>query len=360
MAATNTAWKFYLSPEQTWEGMYQACERARYSIDFEQYIFVDDFLGRRFIELLSEKARHGVRVRLLCDMVGSYSLYRSAALAQLRQSGVHVQFFNPIKPWWIHELFDWFLRTHRKLLVVDGEYGFIGGVGIHATMRNRRDTHVRLRGPVVDEMASAFETLWKMNEGHHRFIRFARPLTDSSDFTLLTNSPRFRQRFTYWALVRRFRAAKKTIYITTPYFVPDGRVFRALKGAARRGVDVRILLPANPDWRLAYRANRSFYGRALKAGVRFFEYGPDFIHSKTTVVDGAWACIGSSNIDSLSLLFNYEADVASSDKEFVAELTWHFIEDSKSAREIPRATWRLRPVWEKVIEQLVRPLHRFM
>lgn len=357
-----TTWKFYLSPDAAWEGMYHTCEQARFSIDFEQYIFVDDFLGRRFCELFAKKAKQGVRVRLLLDAFGSYGMHFSPVLSEMKKAGVQVQFFNAIHPWWrwVHRIGAKFLRTHRKLLVVDGEYGFAGGVGIRATMSARRDTHVRVRGPVVDEIAAAFERMWEMAAAGRWLFTFSKPLTEPSEFTLLTNSPYYRQRFTYWALVRRFRSAKKYIYITTPYFVPDHRMLRALRGAARRGVDVRVMVPNAPDWRLVRFGNSSFYARALRAGIKIIEYQEHFHHAKTYIVDDEWVSVGSSNMDSLSLLFNYEADLASSNKQFVAEVKWHFIEDSKYAKELTKAQWRQRPLWHKALEQITRPLHRFM
>lgn len=359
---STTTWKFYLTPEEAWEGMYEACEHAKYSIDFEQYIFVDDLVGRRFLDLFIKKAKAGVRVRFLLDAAGSRRIAGTAILDELTAAGVKFQFFNPIYPYWrwVHRLFQKFLRSHRKLLIVDGVYGFAGGVGVRATMAGRRDTHVRLHGPVVDEIAAAFERSWSMTAAGKRIFGFSRPFTTTSEFMLLTNSPKFKQRFTYWTLVRMFRGARKYIYITTPYFVPDWRIFRALKGAARRGVDVRVMVPNSPDWRLVRFGNSSFYSRAMKSGIKIFEFGPEFNHAKTCVIDDSWACVGSTNMDSLSLLFNYEADIASTNKRFIEEMKWQFIEDSKRTTLIEYLAWHHRPFWHKLVEQLVRPLHRFM
>ena len=340
--------------------MYEACERAKVSIDIEQYIFEDDPQGRQFLDMLSRQAQQGVAVRLLCDMVGSYSLYGSRTLFEAERSGVQVRFFNTIKPWWAHKLFTWFLRTHRKLLVVDGATGLIGGVGIRAYKSERRDTHVQVTGPVVTQFTKAFERMWEMTAREKRSFGFARPEGEPGEFTLLTNSPHFRQRFTYRALVERFLGAQRFIYVTTPYFIPDGRLFRALRRAARRGVDVRVLLPKDPDWRPLAFGNHSFYSRALRSGIRIFEYGPGFIHSKTYVVDDRWASVGSSNLDSLSLLFNYEADLASTSSRFVAELKGQFLNDLRATQEVSRVKWHQRSFWQKCREQFFRPFHRFM
>lgn len=357
-----TSWKFYLSPSEAEEAMYQTCAKAKVSIDFEQYIFENDSLGRKFLELFMQKAAAGVHVRLLCDAVGSNSLYSSAALTDVRRSGVRVEFFNRIRPYWrwVHRILEKFLRTHRKLLIVDGRYGLIGGVGIRANKLERRDTHVRVTGPVVAEIASAFDRMWRMAARGKRLFKFYKPIMMADGFTLLTNSPRFHQRFTYHALVKMFRSARKYIYLTTPYFVPDGRLFRALKGAARRGVDVRLIVPNSPDWKMVRFANSSYYARALRAGIRIFEYGPEFIHAKTSVVDDSWACVGSSNLDSLSLLLNYEADLSGTNKDFVAELKLQFLRDLDETKEVIRRVWRRRSFAHKLLEFLVLPLHRIL
>ncbi len=355
-----TTWKFYLTPEEAISGMYEACSHATASIDFEQYIFEDDLTGRRFLELLIKKAQSGVRVRLLCDAVGSHSLYSSPILAQVRARGVEVRFFNPIKPWWVHRLLNRFLRTHRKLLVTDSSVGFTGGVGIRSYPAAMRDTHVRIQGSVVAEITAAFERMWEMTGKEERSFTFSQPASGIGEFSLLTNSPHVRQRFTYRMFVKMFRAARRYLYITTPYFVPDWRLLRAIKGAARRGVDVRLMLPQSTDWKLANFANRSFYAQVLRAGARIFEYGPTFHHAKTYVVDDEWASVGSSNLDSLSLLLNYEADVMSRNKQFISELKAHFMEDLKLTREVVRAQWRKRAYMGQFLEILVKPLHRLM
>lgn len=354
-----TTWKFYLTPDDAKQAMYQACEEAKISIDFEQYIFEDGVWGRKFLELFMKKVESGVRVRLLCDALGSLSLYRSPILAEVKRRGVEVQFFNQIWPW-IYRMFTRFLRTHRKILVVDGKTGLIGGVGVRDYAVERRDTHVRITGPVVTSLAAVFERMWQMTKLGRHIFTFSKPIINNDSFTLLTNSPHRKQRFTYWTLVKMFRTAKKFIYITTPYFVPDWRIFRALKGAARRGVDVQLMVPNSPDWRMVRFANSSFYARALRSGMRIFEYGPDFIHAKTCVIDDAWAYIGSTNIDSLSLLLNYEADIASTDKKFVAELKSHFAGDLIHAKEVYRKVWRRRSFVYKILEFLVLPLHKLM
>lgn len=355
-----TTWKFYLSPQEAWEGMYKACETAKESIDFEQYIFEDDQLGRRFLELLLRKSKDGVRVRLLADAVGSHSLFVSPILEALQEGGVQVQFFNPIEPWWVHRLFSRFLRNHRKILVVDTLYGFIGGVGLRENMKNWRDTHLKISGKVVAAMQQAFNRMWEMNKMNKRSFGFVQPEEGNGQFMLLTNSPRRHQRFTYQTLLRQIRGASRYIYLTTPYFIPAPKLFKALQAAARRGVDVRILLPEHSDSHVADVAFHSYFTLALNAGIKIFEYQSGFIHAKTFVVDDEWASVGSSNLDNMSLLLNYEADVASTDTKFVEEVKEQFLDDSKEAHQVVRREWLDRPIADKLLELLTWPLHGFM
>ncbi len=356
---TETSWKFYLTPGEAMQAMYEACAAATRSIDFEQYIFEDNEQGQRFMDLFAQKVAAGVRIRFLCDGSGSYAAVGSKMLSDATAAGVQVRIFNPIKPWMLHMVSRWFLRNHRKLAIIDGQVGLVGGVNIRLYVKDRRDAHVRVVGPVVAEFSKAFERMWEMTGAGRRIFTFDQPAT-SGVFTLLTNSPRVHQRFTYWAYVRQLRAARKYIYVTTPYFIPDGRIFRALKGAARRGVDVRLMVPSSLDWRLVRFGNTSFYNRALRAGIKILEFGPEFNHAKTCAIDDVWGCVGSSNMDNLSLLFNYEADLSGTDPLFVSDLRNIFLQNAQQTKEVVWSQWRQRPFTHKILEQLLRPLHGFL
>jgi len=357
----DTGWKFYLTGEQAWEAMLLACGHAEKSIDFEQFIFAYDSIGRCFHELFIAKARAGVRVRLIIDTGGSYSFYNSKPHRELAKAGVEVKFFSPISPWRLNNISSFFFRNHRKLLVVDGLIGFTGGVGIEERVRGWRDTHLSISGPVVAEFSQAFDLMWRtITSG--RYKRFRRNWKAVGEFALLINSPRFRQRHIYYEYMRRLRRAKRYIYLTAPYFVPSQRLFFWLMRKARRGVDVRLLLPERSDYDMVDAAGRSYYQLLFNAGVRIYHYRGGLrrermLHVKSAVIDDSWATIGSSNLDSLSFVYNYEANLVSTNLGFAGEIREQFINDLKEAKEIMRADWPRRSALQKFYELLTWPFH---
>ncbi|OHB21068.1 MAG: hypothetical protein A2939_00755 [Parcubacteria group bacterium RIFCSPLOWO2_01_FULL_48_18] len=352
--------QFYLRSEAAWEAMLADCKNAKHSIDFEQYIFNYDEVGKRFVEAFLKKAREGVRVRMLLDGAGSFPFCNSRYPEELRREGIEAQFFNPIRKWQLHNISSWFLRDHRKILVIDSGIGYIGGVGIHARMKGWRDTHMKLAGSIVRQMQSVFDRMWEGARRGKRFIRFRKSHLSSYETAgLLTNSPRIYQRFIYHALRRAIRAARSYIYLATPYFVPSVRVFRALRGAARRGIDVRILLPVKSDIATADVISGSYFTLALKAGIRIFLYRDSMFHAKTVVIDGRWATAGSANLDNLSLLFNYESNIVSVESSFVQELRNHFFQDFHFSDEVLLYEWIRRPFVRKALELVTWPLHGF-
>jgi cardiolipin synthase len=336
------------------------CAAAEESIDFEQYLLVDDDIGRRFIDVLAERARAGVRIRLLLDAGGSFGIFFNGLPEGFMRAGnVQVRFFNPISPRHFGRALSWYFRDHRRILVVDGRVGHTGGTCIQDGMADWRDTHLRMVDPVVGEMIEAFERMW--SAALEKGLRsFPAPVMRGGDFRFLINSPRYRQRFVYHALRHAIRGARSSAYLTSPYFVPDPRLFRAMRRAARRGVDVRLLVSGPSDHRLLDIASNSYYERAFRAGIRIFLYQGRRLHAKTAVVDGRWATVGTANLDNLSLLFNYEGNIVTQNKPMVAELTAQFREDLENSRELTRAEWRRRPLFQKFMEKLVWPLHRFL
>lgn len=358
-SARTIQWKFFLRSRDAWDRMLDDCRQAQVSIDMEQYIFEHDEIGKRFIHVLEAKAREGVRVRLLCDAAGSYNLFNSVHIKHLIASGIEVLFFNPIKPWRINNYSSWLFRDHRKVLVIDSRIGYIGGVGIHQRMGDWRDTQVRVEGPVVCELEYVFDQMWnRTREG--KFFRFSRPQALTKYFYFLTNSPRFHQRFIYHSLIDAIRGARNHIYLTTPYFIPDLRLVRVLRLAARRGVDVRLIVPDASDHPIVDIATQSYFWIMLKAKVRVYLYHDHVLHAKTIVIDDEWASVGSANLDSLSLLFNYEANLVSTNRAFVRELKEHFMDDLQSSREMTLPVWKQRSRVRKFFEAVSWPIHKFL
>lgn len=339
--------------------MYDACVEAEHSIEIEQFLFYNDRIGNKFVDLLIHKAKEGVRVRLLVDSAGSFGYFGAALEKRLLRGGVDLLFFNPISIWQWRASPIWLLRDHRKLLIVDKKVGFIGGVGIADKLEGWRDTHVRFVGSVVHELQEAFDHMWWIAV-RNKFVRYKKPRPTVDGFTVVTNAPHRRQRFIYRTLIEAVRNAKKYVYLTSPYFVPDYKFFRVLRLAAKRGVDVRVLLPNKSDHPLVDQASDWHYSRAFAAGIRIFEYH-GMLHTKSLVIDGDWSTMGSSNMDNLSSFINYEINVISTDRRFTEELKMHFLMDSspEKAEEVDPRTWHNRSLWKQFKELFAAPFGRF-
>ena len=354
----DVSYRFYTKTAEAWEAMLRDLEKATVSIDFERYIFCNDAVGQRFIDIFKQKAREGVAVRVLVDMVGSFSFYVSSVVRELEDAGVQVKFFNPISPWRIANFTSNFFRDHRKLIVIDDMIGYIGGTGIDLHTSNWRDTEVRFDGPIVTEMKRLFNRLW-LSTLRQKFIRFLRSPFYFKHFDILTNSPRLRERHIYKAMIATIRNATEYVYLTTPYFIPDLRFLRVLRLAAKKGIDVRLVVPKKSDYSFADNSTRSYFTLILKAGVRVYLYEPTMLHAKTVVVDDEWASVGTSNLDNVSFRYNYEMNVASTKPEFISELKQHFLADIEKATEVTYGEWIKRPIIQKCKEFITWPFHDF-
>lgn len=340
--------------------MQEACRGAKVSINIEHYIFVADEIGGKFIEILKEKKRAGVKIRILADMVGSYYFYNSGAPEELRSLGIEVRFFNPISPWRIHTFTSWFFRDHKKLIVVDRKIGFTGGIGIKGNMAPWRDTNARLEGDVVGDMADSFEETWELSADKNIWQRIKELRRSNKKRFFITNAPYFKKRFLYYTFIRALRRAKKSIWLTTPYFIPDHRLLRVLRRSVRRGVDVKIIVPKIFDVPVVETASSSSFEELLKSGARIFRYQPAFMHAKTAIVDDDWVTFGSFNFDSLSFVYNFEGNVVSADAKCVTELKKHFLEDLNNSAEVFLKDWNRRPFIEKVREFFIAPIRGFL
>ncbi|MCC2630799.1 MAG: phospholipase D/transphosphatidylase, cardiolipin synthase [Candidatus Paceibacter sp.] len=349
---------FYTKTSEAWAIMLEEIRNAKHSIVIELYIFTIDSVGRQFIELLRQKVKEGVHIRILLDMVGSYSFYRSLMPQLMQEQGMEIRFFNPVKPWRITNFTSNLFRNHRKVLLVDGKVAHLGGVNIQEHMATWRDTHMRITGPIVENISQSFEDVWE--HANKFLIKYSPFKTFVKHYDVLTNSPSFRHRYIYQNLISQIRNSKKYIYLTTPYFIPDVPLYRAMYIAARRGIDVRLLVPEVADHIFVNHARESYFTFALRAGIRIYIYTPTMMHAKTAVVDDTWAMAGSFNLDSLSFFFNHEANIASEDTLFINEIKNHFFEDLKHCREIKLEEWRKRPLRKKVLELVSWLFHGIM
>ena len=314
---------------------------ARERIWAEYYLIRRDETGHRFLDILAEKARAGVEVRLIYDALGSFRLSRPRLKAIIAAGGWCVEFLplNPLrKRWSVH------LRNHRKLIVIDGQTAFTGGmnVGDEYSGRARRrgtehfiDTHLRLAGPCVDDLEEVFAEDWHFATG--KTLPLPEVSTSSqgeATVAIVPSGPDQRRNASHLNYFVGISSARESVWLTTPYFVPDEVILCALIGAALKGVDVRILVPAKSDVLLVGPAGRSYYQQLLAAGIRIFEYLPSMLHAKTMVIDAQLALVGSANIDIRSFRLNFEVGALIEDPRVAATLRDRFAGQLKESREI--------------------------
>lgn len=290
-----------------------AIQSARSHVHMEYYIFQPDETGRTIRDLLVTKAREGVKVRLLLDFVGCWRLFDSF-VRPMRDAGVEVVFFMPVVPWRGRWRVNF--RNHRKIVVIDGTTGFTGSQNIGDEYAGRngaewRDTHVRLTGPAVHHMQEVFIEDWffasRREIGHDVEAYFPRPQTEGDHLVqVVPSGPDRETNILHLLLLGAIGAARHTVSIATPYFVPDQAMILSLQSAAYRGVRVRLLVPSQTDHPIVLWAGRSFYKELRQAGIEIYEYDHAMLHSKVIVVDDVCAVVGSANFDERSLRLNFE------------------------------------------------------
>jgi len=355
----------------TYDAMVNAIQGAKSTIDFESYIFEADPVGKRFSALLLQKQAEGVQVRLIYDSVDSMST-PPAFFQALRDGGVQVIEFNPINPAKMRGG-KWLLtqRDHRKLLVVDGSIAFTGGINISNVyssilLRTRkkimamerqqhawRDTDVQIEGPGVAEFQKLFLDTWAREQGAQSQKNEFPPLKPAGNELLrvLGSTPGRDNRFTYLMYLAAFTHAESSIHLTTSYFVPDAQILKALRNAAKRGLDVEIILPGVSDSGVMSSAGRGYYSSLLKSGVKLFERRDDsMLHAKTAVIDQVWSTVGSTNMESLSFLNNDEINAVILSRDFAAQMEVMFQDDLNQATQIQPKVWARRPIKERLKE----------
>ena len=352
---SQTNWKLYTSNEEAWQAMLETCEKSRRSIDLEQFIFVADDFGNKLIDICAKKAKEGVKVRFIWDAAGSFTFFGTGIIEKLKSQGIELVFFKNLFPDFfdIHNYKSWYFRNHRRTLIIDNKIGFTGSICVYERMKNWRDTNIRIEGSSVDEMNNAFERMW--NRAHKKKnIKEKRRIDTRSDFKYITNSPIPRHKYLYKSLIKAIEEARKYIYITTPYFSPTRKLLKTLKRAREKNVEVKIILPERTDYLIVDLAARTFFHTMLKSGVKIYLYKDEIIHSKTIIIDGEWSTVGTLNLDHISLLYNFEANIVSTDKKFAGELLEHFEKDISRAEEVTLAMWRKRYWVEKFAGFFIR------
>lgn len=342
--------------DEIFPAMLASIRGARNTITFETYIFWSGSVGWEFVEALSERARHGVRVHVLLDWIGGRLDDRQ--LEHLQKNGVDVRRYNP--PRWnnLHRLNN---RTHRKLLVVDGRVGFTGGVGIADLWRGNgehpfqwRDTHFRVEGPVVGQMQSAFTDNWmqatgEVLHGQAYFPELAPAGPHRAQ--VFTSSPGGGAESMQLMYLLSITSAARTIRLSASYFVPDTVAVNALAAAARRGVRVQIIVPGPyQDWAVVRRASRAAWGPLLRAGAEIHEYAPSMYHVKVMIIDDLWVSVGSTNFDARSFAINDEANLNIYDEGFARHQAGIFMQDLQRSRRVTLREWESRGVADKLLD----------
>jgi cardiolipin synthase len=333
----------------TFDAMIELIDRAQTSVALESYIFRSDDVGKRFAASLTSAAKRGVSVRLILDWIGARGTSR-AFIRQMARGGVDVKVFNRpgLRPW-----LGFVPRDHRKLLVVDESVGVTGGVGVGrewttGVLKNHRqrwrDTAVVIEGPAARDMVSAFETMWRRTvgrerRGSHRFLRRAArgshldPSTHTPALVGIIEGEPLRLRVSR-ALQIQAISAERSIWIATAYFAPSPSEVEALNGAARDGVDVRILLPSRNDHPWVSLLARRYYRRLLTNGVRLWEWQGEMMHAKTSVIDGRWVRVGSTDFNPLGVAINYELDAVIEDPALGEQAEAMFLADLENSKEV--------------------------
>jgi cardiolipin synthase len=352
----------------TYAAMFKAVENASKHINIETYIMedIEDERGRKFADLLLQKQAEGVQVNLIYDSVGSYTT-PSAFFQRLRDGGIEVVEFNPINP--LKTRGKWCLAKsdHRKILIVDGKVAITGGVNISqvysSSLSGRekeegaqmpwRDTDVQIEGPAVAEFQKLFLDTWQRQEGAiHSQGHYFPALKEEGQALVgvLGSTPGEANRLTFIMYVAAITFAENSLHMTNAYFVPDSQTVEALTDAAKRGVDVKIILPGTTDSSLVQYAGQYHYSDLLKSGVKLYKRRNVLLHAKTLVIDGVWSTVGSTNMDFWSFSSNDEVNAIILSREFAAEMEKMFAQDLTESDQVRWEEWKRRPLPLKVKE----------
>ena len=352
-----------LNGDQIFPAKIAAIRAARKSITYAQYVFEEGAPAADTAQALSERCRAGLPVHVLLDAVGALAMpvqYRDWMV----EAGCQVASYRPLTPWTFDRVNE---RNHRRILVVDGVVGFTGGSGTSGKWSGNgkqdghwRDTDVRVEGPVVEQLQGAFAENWLEATGVALGgpAYFPRPLEVKGgvDAQVVRSSPAGGSVAMYTMFLLAMTAARRSIYITNPYFVPDEKMVETLIQARRRGVRVVLLLPGAIDHNLVRQASRGGFGRLLKEGIQIHEYKPAMLHAKTMVIDSMWATVGSTNLDRRSFALNEELNLVIYDAGVARRLEQVFEKDLSESGVVTYKRWASRGLMSRVLEFLAVPV----
>ena len=355
--------EFLLNGEQIFPSMVEAINSAQRTITYAQYFFEDGPVARDITEALAERCRNGVGVNVLLDAFGALGI-PTEYTDLMKRSGCHVAYFRPLTQTFFRKANN---RNHRRILVVDGRVGFTGGSGVSRKWMGNgrvehhwRDTDVRIEGPVVEYLQGAFAENWLeatgMVLGGEPY--FPRPLEPRGQVhaQIVKSSPASGSTGIYTTFLLAVSAARRSIYITNPYFVLDDKMSEALRQAAGRGVKVLVLVPGAIDHNIVRQASRRGFGAMLLSGIQIFEYVPALLHSKTMVIDGVWTTIGSTNLDNRSFAVNDELNLIAYSASVAQRMEQIFTDDVALSRPVTYEAWKKRGMVAKLLELLALPI----
>jgi len=357
----------------TYRAMFEAIRAARDHINMETYILDADDVGHRFAQALIAKQREGVQVNLIRDSVGTLGTPKDF-FQRMADSGIQVLEFNPVNPAAARTGWELNQRDHRKLLIVDGRTAFLGGINISSvyssgSFKSRapvdpdgaapawRDTDLQLQGPVVAEFQKLFLSTWEKQKGPPLAPRnyFPPPVNKGEQVVrAIGSSPDEPYSLIYATLLSAIGSAETSVRLTNAYFAPDPQLLAALEAAAGRGVEVSLILPSQTDSWLVFHAGRRHYDQLLRSGVKIYERRGVILHSKTALIDGVWATVGSTNLDWRSFLHNDEVNAVVLGAEFGRQVQAMFDKDLAASDEITLRQWKHRPLDQRLKEQFAR------
>jgi len=360
----------------TYDAMFTAIKNAKDNINMETYIIENDEIGQRFAKLLMSKQAGGVQVNLIYDSVGSLSTPKTF-FDSLKESSINVLEYNPINPLITRKGWQFNQRDHRKLLIIDGQIAFVGGINISSVYSSGsfgrakvttnkqpwRDTHLRMEGPVVSEFQKLFMETWSQQKGKTLAAKNYFPdLTNQGSEVVraIGSSPDEPYSQIYSTLISAINSAETQVFITNAYFVPDPKLLAALKEAVQRGADVRLILPEKTDSMMVFYASRSYYDELLKANVKIYERQDALLHAKTAMIDGVWSTVGSTNLDWRSFTNNQEINAVVLGQGFGTQMQSMFEKDLESSILISLESWRSRSIITRIKERAARLWARFL
>lgn len=357
--------KIFTEGQSKMNALYEDVLRAKEHIHIQYYIISDDDTGKALSDLLIMKAAEGVKVRVIYDHVGSWEASNSF-FRNMKRKGVEVYPFLPVVFPILTSKANY--RNHRKVIVIDGEIGYIGGMNIanRYTIGNElgiwRDTHIRITGPAVNGLQASFMTDWYVasqrilpidvyhSPAHEEVI----PASQDIPMQIFQSGPTGPWRTLLLTLTRAISCAQKSVWIETPYFLPNDSLFKAITGAALSGIDVRLMIPHRGDSKTVRLASDSYIADLLEAGVKVYRYQRSFLHSKLMIIDDNLTILGSANMDFRSLEHNFEITGCIYDDTVTAEMKELFVQDLKHCMTLTPRTWRRRSFGTRLAESIMR------